>query len=756
MYGRRWMKSLALASLLPTLWGCQGRKEYYFQGPRETAHFRQSALDIEYPTVDACTYETPLAVPPPRALEDPKPEDMWDLSLEECLRLALSNSQVMVNLGATVLAAPGALTTVNDPAIRESDPRVGVEAALAAFDAQYTASIFWQKNERPVNSAFMGFFAPVATSDVGQFRSELSKANAAGGTSALRYNVDYLWNNNPTNIFPSIWTNSLEAEVRQPLLQGSGVEFNRIAGPNSQPGLFFSNGVLLARINTDISQADFEAAVRNFVSDVENAYWDLYFAYRDLDAKTSGRDSALATWRKIESLAEVGARGGEADKEAQAREQYYRFRGLVENALAGSPGSSTISGGGTSGGLFRGAGGVYSRENNLRFLMNLPPTDGKLIRPVDEPPTSKVEFDWELSVAESIQRRVELRRQRWTIKSRELQLVASRNFLMPRLDAVALYRWYGLGDDYLHPNSSGGGLNNAVENLTQGDNQEWQLGFQFNMPVGFRAQMAGVRNAELQLNRERAILREQELRVLHDLSQAVRELERAYQLSQTNFNRAIAARQEVKAVQDAYDVGNATLDVLLDAQRRAAEAQIDYYRSLVEYNLAIKGVHFEKGTLLSFNGVYLSEGLWNPKAYRDAARQQRRLVPTDLNYCFSRPYQLGAGVYDQGLGSIPQDVQASSEGLKEPDLAPVPTPEVVPTPTPSPSDQPAAAEPTTAQTPPSSDAAKPAPAESAPEKAVVVKPAQPIRFRLGFSSPPEPAAIRPTNYVQPATPALED
>ena len=40
----------------------------------------------------------------------------------------------------------------------------------------------------------------------------------------------------------------------------------------------------------DIALVDFEIGVRNLVSDVENAYWELYFAYRDLDAKIAGRN----------------------------------------------------------------------------------------------------------------------------------------------------------------------------------------------------------------------------------------------------------------------------------------------------------------------------------------------------------------------------------------------------------------------------------------------------------------------------------
>ena len=99
-------------------------------------------------------------------------------------------------------------------------------------------------------------------------------------------------------------TTTFQMEIRRPLLQGYGVEYNRIAGPGAIPG--FNQGVLLARINTDIALATFEGSVRNLVSDVETAYWELYFAYRNLDAAVQGRDTALETWQKVYSLYRCG------------------------------------------------------------------------------------------------------------------------------------------------------------------------------------------------------------------------------------------------------------------------------------------------------------------------------------------------------------------------------------------------------------------------------------------------------------------
>jgi hypothetical protein len=121
--------------------------------------------------------------------------------------------------------------------------------------------------------------------------------------------------------------------MRQPLLRGFGAPFNRAAGPGSTSGVY--NGVLVARINTDMSLADFEMGVRNLVSDIESTYWELYFGYRDLDAKLAARQRGLETWRRIHALNVTGRQGGESDKEAQAREQYYRLDEEVQNALAG-------------------------------------------------------------------------------------------------------------------------------------------------------------------------------------------------------------------------------------------------------------------------------------------------------------------------------------------------------------------------------------------------------------------------------------
>ena len=128
------------------------------------------------------------------------------------------------------------------------------------------------------------------------------------------------------------------------------------------------------------------------------------------------------------------------------------------------------------------------------------------------------------------------------------------------------------------------------------------------MPLGFRQGHAAVRNAQLVLARERAILREMELQVVHDLSNSVGDVDRSYIVAQTNYNRRVAAAQQMAAVQAAFEADTASLLDLVESQRRLADADSRYARSMVEYTLAVKNVMFESNTLLENNGINMAEG----------------------------------------------------------------------------------------------------------------------------------------------------
>ena len=85
------------------------------------------------------------------------------------MKIALENSKVIRSIGgvtltstvggaggvqgvpSAMLSQPDSASTTHNPAITESDGRFGVEAALAAYDAQFTASMNAEHLNTPLN-----------------------------------------------------------------------------------------------------------------------------------------------------------------------------------------------------------------------------------------------------------------------------------------------------------------------------------------------------------------------------------------------------------------------------------------------------------------------------------------------------------------------------------------------------------------------------------------------------------------------------
>lgn len=671
-----WFLGVITAALAAA--GCRLHRAEFKSGDPELERYKVTATEIDYPDAKAPERPELLQEPSPLTIGRDTPPEFWDLTLTDVLRLALTHSKALSDVGGALMS-PANVRTTQGPSIVETDPRFGVEATLSPFDPVLASTLNFTGNHQAINNVFFGGGTRILEEDTAVSQTSITKRTAYGGTLQVLQDMDWDTSNAPGNLYPHAYNTYWQVSASQAWGQGGGALFNRVYGPPNVPGVFsgvpgFANGVLVARINTDISLTDFEMGVRDLVSNVENAYWDLYFAYRDLDAKIAARDSALETWRRVHALFLTGRRGGEAEKEAEAREQYFRFQEEVQIAWFGRLVDGTRTANGSGGGTLRTGSGVRVAERRLRMLAGLPINDCKLIRPSEEPQRAHVLFEWDCLLREALARRAELRRQKWVIKRRELELLASKNFLLPTFDTSAMYRVQGFGENLLNGvnDPSSGTYENAVANLYSGQFGYWQAGGNFSMPLGFRRGHAAVRNAELQLVREKVVLEQQEREVVHALSNAISEAERSFDATLTSFNRREAARQHLAAVRAAFEADKAAPELMLESERRLAEADVRYYAALVEYVLSVKNVHYEKGSLLDYNEIHLAEGEWPDQAYKDAAMRDRsRLANKPLNYILTRrPPQVSAGLYWQGTAPLDGTLAAPPAPATAPNQAP--------------------------------------------------------------------------------------
>ena len=397
---------------------------------------------------------------------------------------------------------------------------------------------------------------------------------------------------------------------RHPLLRNDGVSGNRVP-------------VTLKPID-DNRSLDVQVELENLVFEVVQAYWDLHFSYHNLDATRTLFAESHATWKRTKVRSERELQGGDAANEAQARAQYFTSRTRLEKAK----------------------NALMHSEQRLLDLIGLPDSFGQVIQPVGTLTKAGIKFDWEEVKEIALKKNPVLLRQRERVRQQEAALLAATQQLLPQMDAVALYRFLGLEDD-----ESGIPANRdeSEDGLIGGEFGEWQLGFQYQQPIEFRAELTQLRNQRLQLRRAQKRLEDLELETIHQLSNAIRRKGDQYQTANTQYNTLKAYRDQAKAASTAYRQGGIPLDVVLDASSQKAQAEADYFRAIAQYQLAIAEVDLRTGRLLQSLGFVWEEPnvssnpekvLQTTPAYEKVLKSSHRKLSTSqepVDYRYAKP-----------------------------------------------------------------------------------------------------------------------
>ncbi len=547
---------------------------------------------------------TDLGGPPP-PLREPTDDELRDLTLAEAIHLALNNSDVIrvdgefLSPRSNLLQDASRSASIFDVGLQDSGflfGRRGEEAASADFAPQLSTSMSWRRDENVQNNAFLsGGLTPGQTlyEESAAFTSQVEQVFETGSTATLSSNWNYSLNNQQARLFGSVYTGSVAAQFRHPVLAGSGKEFTQIAGPVgrlNQGVTGVNQGIVIARINSGISVIQFETDVRSLVHEVQQVYWDLHLNYNRYMVQRDIAKNLKEIWKKVEARFKAGLEQGGAADEAQAADNFFQAESTAKLALAD----------------------VYQTEGRLRRLMGMPSSDGKILHPVDIPVESEFPIEWDRSLTTALMNRPELQKQKMSVRSLQLQLRAANSLTRPRADFVAGYRVNAFGDRLFSGSDNDGvtaeGFRGAVGTLLQGNQTGWNLGFQVSVPLGYKTERAQIRNLRFQLSKANAGLAAQEKEIAHELRNAATEIQRWYVDLQLATKRKNAANRRLAAFSAEYKAGRTSLDLLLRASTSHSEAEVAYYRALSQYNKAITNFYFRAGLILEQNAIRVREG----------------------------------------------------------------------------------------------------------------------------------------------------
>ncbi len=629
--------------------GCQ--KLPYIDQTKEVPHDNMGTIaqeDKEVKRTDFLSATIPNAMPKlakPRTTNDPEAREIWNLPLQDAIRIGLDNSEVVrvislgaqgipvggfeptplnTGAGAGIASALGAgtLTTIYDPALQETQ----IANSLSNFDTNFTTQMLWGHSVAPFNNAISAGtflagprFPIIFNQDTFTFSTGVQKRTATGALIGVTHNINYLYSNSPTNVTPSAYTTNLQLSLTQPLLGSAPLAGGQ---PGPAVGLEANRApIVIARLTADASVWRFKAEVMAEVRSIEQQYWSLAQQHVQLWSSEKAVELAEEILKREQSELEVG-RGTIADvAEAEQRLEQFRLDLVTKTS------------------------DVITTERQLRNLLGLPPADDRRILPVTAPTEARLEPDWDSSIAQMLSFQPDIVQEQLNVRIRELQLLVSRNQLLPQLNLNALYQFNGLGHslDSSEAVMTGKSIT-AIDPLVQtqqraaglagnpgryNDFQQWQLGLTLQMPIGMRAPLAGVRQAQYALLRERAFLQQIVHQTTHSLSRFFLEVDANYKQFKTASRFRAAAAKRLEAQRAFYEEGRITIDRYLDAVSQYASAVAQEAQFKTSYNISIIALEEAKGTLLAYDNIAVAEGPNPEKAYVQAKDQQaaHRVIP---------------------------------------------------------------------------------------------------------------------------------
>jgi outer membrane protein TolC len=545
---------------------------------------------------------------PPATVLDPSRPARY-VTLKECVAIMLEQG----NAGSPAVNQPGQIQDTFETFTQRGvsgtdslaafalDPAIAgaeVERSLSKFDARWVSSMTWQKTDQPFPVQFQSF---LQNADIAVLSSTLAKPLPTGGVAGITFNMNY---NNLTNppppgsafaALPTSYTPQLQFTFEQPLLQAFGVEINQLLpthpGSTLIPGLRpsggqNSEGILITRLRLGQQRAEFDREVNLALLNLEAAYWNLYSAYYNLYAQEEALKQSQFAFLVFRDRARAGITRNQFAIQAQAQVELFRGQVLIAR------------------------GQVLQAERQLRGLMGMRSDDGTRLVPADEPTLVPYRPDYYTLANEAMQYRPELAIARQELKIQQLNLVTQRNLRRPDLRFISQYDIAGIGSRL-----DGRPGENALANFIDNRFNSWTVGLRLDMPIGFRDANAAVRQAELNLRRNYFFLLDSERKTLEFLTEQYRQVIQTHELVKYRRAQRESLQRFIQLDRQVLESGALSKEEyvgfitnLIQVQRDLANATASEFQAVAQYNIALAGLEYAKGTIQQYNNLMVTDG----------------------------------------------------------------------------------------------------------------------------------------------------
>ncbi len=552
-------------------------------------------------------YAAPGVSPPPPSVVGVTQQPFVGISLDNAIGMALSRNP--------------------DLGIAQANRRIAeyqIESARGAYDINFNVEPQYQYNEQaPQNAFFAGpNFGPIVQS---------GPSLAAGAQGILpggqQYNVNVsgqtVHNNTTINTFNPYYPTIFSVNFAQPV--GRGATINQA-----------SRQLQLTRIAQESTNAQTLTTVSTTISQVQDTYWDLVAAWRNVAIQEQALNDTIAQQHSNVRLAQRGAIA--PIDVVQVNTQIAVFEQQVSSALQNVAILQNQL-----------KSQLTTNANDVIWNANLVPTS-----PVLQPPAPSALADL---VVQALRNRPELAQARDQIRTAEVNVAYAQNQVKPQVNLQVGYTSNGFAGalappgPFIQSNTQQviainqliaavnhtlppaqqipalpvtnqtvpsylvGGLGQSIKNLLSNNFPVYTAGVLVNFPIGNHTAKADLAAA----NEQRRIAQIQEANAVQRITMDVRDALQGYQSSLAQLASASAARQASEQVlaseRRRFRSGESTTYLVLQREIELADNRGRELQAQTSLNKAVVELQRSTGTILSANNVNVTtvgEGALNP------------------------------------------------------------------------------------------------------------------------------------------------
>jgi outer membrane protein len=474
------------------------------------------------------------------------------------IKTSISHHSVQITMEDAIVLALKNNRSLRIERLNPSIQQTFEDEVRAAFDPTFNGEADFSREkeqERAKNSP--------AVSDNTSNESNLAVGVSQFFSTGTDVNVDLSTKRDWSDDYRDQHASRVGLSVTQALLRGRGTDVNLA-------------DLRQAQLDTRASQYELHGFVEALVSQVKQAYWDYALAQRRIEIFQESLNLADQQLRETEEMIKVG-KLAETEVTAAQAEIALRRRDLIDARSS-----------------------LETTRLRLLRLLNLPGTEPlKLeVTLLSYPEIPKVKLDpVEAHVESALRLRSDLNQAQLGIQRNELDIVKTKNGLLPKMDFFITLGKTGYADSF----------SNSLSHVTE-DYYDISSGIRFEYPFRNRESEARYRRSLIRRDQADNAMENLAQLVELDVRSAFIEVERAQeQISATAVSRGLQ-EEKLRIETEKFRVGRSTMFLVAQAQRDLVFSRIAEVEAVINYLKALIDFYRLEGTLLTRHNISTFNG----------------------------------------------------------------------------------------------------------------------------------------------------